>query len=369
MAKRIEAVEPGTAGSWRVPGGAEHATQMPRPVVCQHCEFRDAVAGRRRIRDRRRARHEVPMARTRVLLYAAGARSTERACQQGKNVNALRLFAAILSLFLVLPLRAAELPEPGFHVWSGDQRGVPSTALSNLLSLDVFPGVPGIELLGSAESLRFSAPDANNKIRATVIRSFIVKDSSGVNTLFSATPLPRVLSGSFPDPSVAANQCGGANATRYWVDDRALGCASLNFPQCLAGGVCFPASDFTDRFPDDTLSMGMANAQGERFLVIGKQVYGRYFNNLDGEVDIDTYSVTAYRLDGQRAWTSTFPLLSNGYELVPELSGVAAFSGGDDQLRVASVRELAASRSYLYRTYSIDTGALLQTVKVSAPLP
>jgi len=280
-----------------------------------------------------------------------------------------RVLAAIASLLIVIPLHAVELPEPSFHLWSGDLRGIPSTSLGNLLSLDIYDGSPGLELLGSADSMRFSARDVNNKIRATVIRSFVVSDATGLNRLFTAAVAPRVVSGSFPDPTLAQFQCGGANVTRYRVDNRAVGCPSPTFPNC-PGFLCFAPADFADRFPDDALSVGIANANGQRLLVIGKQVYGSYINNVDGEVDIDAFSVTVYTLDGQRVWTRSFPILSNGYEITPELSGVAAFSGGDDELRVASVRGLKNSVSFRYRSYDMATGdALGSAIDVSAPLP
>ena len=269
------------------------------------------------------------------------------------------LVLLLLSGAAAYPALAVEPAQPFIRLWmlgNGNQ----ASQSENFLSLDIVPGTAGLGLLGAAQKPVRSGRDANHKINLTVTTRVDIKNVNGGALVPSPSPspLPTLVSGRYPDPTDPQFQCGGPHQTFYNGSPDSGGGQCPCSPNPNQG--CFdPTSN--DFFPGTfNIGIGIGNVSTTRVLVFGDAVTGTYSNNVDGnDVDVSTYMVVVYNLNGTRRWTKAFVGTSSGFRLEPVLTGVAAFhTKGKDELRVAYIKQNSnGSQAFQYQFFDLLSGS------------
>lgn len=260
-----------------------------------------------------------------------------------------------------------EPAQPFIRLWSDRGEGT-GLAQSNAVFLDIDPTTPGTEILGLAQRPVRSAPDTNHKITLTILSRLEFRAVTGETVILAPTPFPAVRSRKFPDPTDPQFQCGGPHETRYGPSDYGSTCPCSSVP---APGPCFdPQTDLP--LENFHVGFGIARVNSVRVLVFGDAITGSYSNNLDGDdIEVSTFMVAVYNMDGSRRWTKSFAGTANGRRLEPQLSGVAAFhTANADEVRIAYIKEASGNATqFRYQFYNLLTGALTSTVDFTTPAP
>tara|TARA_R110000787_G_scaffold20281_26_gene60454 strand:- start:188 stop:1033 length:846 start_codon:yes stop_codon:yes gene_type:complete len=243
----------------------------------------------------------------------------------------------------------------------------------SMMMLDVDPTRPGKEVLG----LRFDCIESprNGQDHIRVTQRFRISAKALDNTtVFNPTALPSVTSGFFPDPSLARFQQGGPDETRYEASYEHLG---YDYESYFRNEAPTPGSDFdycSDYPTGDLFSVGAANSNGTRVIVIGLGLEGLFFNDDVGyedspDTNISRYSVTVYNnvLNSQR-WSRNLPAYVGTFKLFPDFAMVGDFLGddGNDEIRIAYLRGNANdSLTWQYRYYDVLNGNLITTATIT----
>lgn len=276
------------------------------------------------------------------------------------NRKIRQMLLVVAGIGTALPAQAVELAQKSLRIWSVENRGYSGTVQpENLLSLDIHPGLAGLEVVGGTQKLTVSAPDAQKKVISTASYRFAAKNADATATVFAPATPAATGTLKYPNPNDPKFQCKGAQKTYYKTEEGFLGCPSVG-GACPAGEPCFDPARIGDRFPSaQGFNLGIANVGSQRVVVFGSQVQGGYSNSVEGEVDISVYGVTVYNTAGKRLWAKSWAAQSSGYEILPVLSGVAAFhSVGVDQLRVGARKQGGVGDTFRYQYYNLLTGAL-----------
>jgi hypothetical protein len=244
---------------------------------------------------------------------------------------------------------------------------------------DVSDSTPGQEVLALSYSCTRSAPDANGNVRTTGRARFTYRPATGGAAVFAPNPLPTVTTGPYPDPNDPDNQCGGINHTEFDEGDF----QNTQQKGCPLGEAPYQGNSFDPAGGDEGLCnagvraqhfmAGVAHgAESTKYLVFSDAVTGTYRNESTGfnDVDITTFAIHVYNMNGSRAWTKTFGMVNPTFgRLEPVLSGVGDFleDNAGDELRVARIKD--GSSTFYYWYYNITTGAQIGTTVSASPNP
>lgn len=221
-----------------------------------------------------------------------------------------------------------------------------------------------------------SPPDANNKITARLKVRISANSADGATKIFSTAVPAGATSKPFPDPRMAAHQCGAPGVADYHTDYqsldispystnvRTLGCPAPPGNPNYGKPFTFDPNDlaFCGEFPRFNVGIGIAQKAATRVLLVGLGLKGVL--EKPAFEDVSTFTITAYNMDGTKRWSKVIPASSGGSDnrLFASWARVGDFldDDGDDVIRI-----VYPGSTYRYVYYDVLTGALIKTVNVA----
>ena len=222
--------------------------------------------------------------------------------------------------------------------------------VEQLNSIDFYPGTTGTELIGFTETI--TGEDLGSTARTVWKQRIQVRNASTGAQISQFTFTSK--SEPYPDDDASFDYLCNDSFSGTLEPDKAI-------PDC-----------------DLNLSAGIAETSGgTRYLVIGTSVIIDYFDGVSTDDVADVYKLHVYNLTTNNlAWAKSWKLETPGgaggdWELDVGLSGVGDYinADGTDELRVAQYREQGGNLRWRYQYYNITTGALIDTVAFSVPIP
>lgn len=243
------------------------------------------------------------------------------------------------------------------------------------LVIDLDPAAPGREHLNiNFFQCTVSLPDASNKITAQLKVRVTANSADGATKVFSTAVPAAATSKPFPDPRIAANQCGAPAVADYHTDYetldvspyntnvRTLGCPAPPGHAFYGRPFTFDPSnmDFCGEFPRGYGGIGIAQKNATRVLLIGVGLKGVL--EKPAFEDVSTFTITAFNMDGSKRWSKAIPAVSGGGRIFASWARVGDFldDDGNDEIRI-----VYPGSTYRYVYYDVLTGALIKTINVA----
>lgn len=259
----------------------------------------------------------------------------------------------------------------GFQIFGNLQS---QTQSPSPLAIDLDPAAPGREHLNiNFFQCTVSTPDGNQKITAQLKVRISANSADGATKVFS-TEVPAVsTSKPFPDPRIAAHQCGAPGVADYHGDYesfdgpgvtnwRTLGCPASPGNANYGKPFTFDSNslEFCYEFPRFNIGVGTAQKAATRVLLVGVGLKGVL--EKPAFEDVSTFTITAYNMNGTKRWSKGIPAVSGSGRLVASWARVGDFldDDGNDEIRIVYI-----GSTYRYVYYDVLTGALTKTVNVA----